>query len=275
MRRPGMRAGTGPERTLHGDPGRRRRTGERRGRQVSATVIASGIHSSPITRATRLGTSTTARATNGQPNQRRLGASVRIDREPPRIAFRPPGPERTGAIEARVSDRSPGPDPVRRVNRRPAAGSGERFGTLADARSTGSLEPAGTPTPTHPASTNSGPPATTAPATRDQRARVDGSPMASQPAEGARDPQRLARRLRGSRAVSATGPDSRLVGACSRCRQRRCSGMPVRMWSGSIRGRPDRAVEPGQDRGRRPLLASTSPPGPSREVIAVRRPTAR
>jgi hypothetical protein len=109
------------------------------GNEVSATVIASGIHSVAYYGRDAAGNVADGGASNGQPNHAPATASVKIDREPPRVAFAgaqdPLEPEQ---IEARASDSLSGPDPVLgSIGVRPA-GSGERFVELPTERS-GSL----------------------------------------------------------------------------------------------------------------------------------------
>jgi hypothetical protein len=98
------------------------------GDRVSATVIASGIHSVAYYARDAAGNVADGGLSNGRPNHPPPTATVAIDREPPRVAFAgaqdPLDPER---IEARVSDSLSGPDPaLGSIGVRPA-GSGERF----------------------------------------------------------------------------------------------------------------------------------------------------
>jgi len=109
------------------------------GSAVSATVIASGIHSVAYYARDAAGNVADGGVSNGQANHAPPIAQVRIDREPPRVAFAgaqdPLDPE---LIEARASDPLSGLDPARgSIGVRPA-GSGEPFVELATERS-GSL----------------------------------------------------------------------------------------------------------------------------------------
>jgi hypothetical protein len=98
------------------------------GDEVSATVIASGIHSVAYYARDAAGNVADGGVSNGRPNHAPATATVAIDREPPRVAFTgaqdPLDPER---IEARASDSLSGLGPVSgSIGVRPA-GSGERF----------------------------------------------------------------------------------------------------------------------------------------------------
>jgi hypothetical protein len=109
------------------------------GNQASATVIASGVHAVAYYASDAAGNVADGGVSNGRPNHLPATASVKIDREPPRVAFAgaqdPLDPER---IEARATDSLSGLDPASgSIGVRPA-GSGERFVELATERS-GSL----------------------------------------------------------------------------------------------------------------------------------------
>jgi hypothetical protein len=98
------------------------------GNQVSATVIASGVHAVAYYARDAAGNVADGGVSNGQRNPQPATASVRIDREPPRVAFAgaqdPLDPER---IESRAADSLSGLDPASgSIGVRPA-GSGERF----------------------------------------------------------------------------------------------------------------------------------------------------
>lgn len=98
------------------------------GSQVSATVIASGVHAVAYYARDAAGNVADGGASNGRANHLPATAVVKIDREPPRIAFAgaqdPLDPER---IEARAADSLSGLDPASgSIGVRPA-GSGERF----------------------------------------------------------------------------------------------------------------------------------------------------
>jgi hypothetical protein len=109
------------------------------GNQVSATVIASGVHAVAYYARDAAGNVGDGGVSNGRQNPLPATASVLIDRDPPRIAFAgaqdPRDPER---IEARATDSLSGLDPASgSIGVRPA-GSGERFVELPSERS-GSL----------------------------------------------------------------------------------------------------------------------------------------
>jgi hypothetical protein len=106
------------------------------GNEVSATVIASGIHSVAYYARDAAGNADDGGSSNGHPDHAPAVALVKIDREPPEVAFAggqdPLDPER---IEARASDSLSGLDPARgTIGVRPA-GSGERFAELPTERS--------------------------------------------------------------------------------------------------------------------------------------------
>jgi hypothetical protein len=109
------------------------------GGEVKATVIASGIHTVAYYARDAAGNADDGGASNGRTNRAPTTATVRIDREPPRLAFAgaqdPLDPER---IEVRASDSLSGLDPaLGSIAVRPA-GSGERFVALPTER-TGTL----------------------------------------------------------------------------------------------------------------------------------------
>jgi hypothetical protein len=109
------------------------------GDEVSATVIASGIHSVAYYARDAAGNVADGGSSNGHPDHAPAVALAKVDREPPQVAFAgaqdPLDPERIGA---RVSDSLSGLDPARgTIGVRPA-GSGERFAELPTERS-GSL----------------------------------------------------------------------------------------------------------------------------------------
>lgn len=109
------------------------------GDQVSATVIASGVHSVAYYARDAAANVADGGVSNGVPNHAPATASVKIDREPPRVAFAgaqdPLEPER---IEARATDSLSGLDPGLGSIGVRSAGSGERFAELPTERS-GSL----------------------------------------------------------------------------------------------------------------------------------------
>jgi hypothetical protein len=106
------------------------------GGEVTATVIASGIHTIAYYARDAAGNADDGGAANGRVNRAPATATVRIDREPPRLTFAgaqdPLDPER---IEARASDSLSGLDPaLGSIAVRPI-GSGERFVALPTERS--------------------------------------------------------------------------------------------------------------------------------------------
>ncbi len=106
------------------------------GDEVSATVIASGIHSAAYYARDAAGNVADGGIANGRQSHTPATAVVRIDRDPPRVAFAgaqdPLDPER---IEARASDSLSGLDPaLGSIGIRPA-GSGERFVALPSEQS--------------------------------------------------------------------------------------------------------------------------------------------
>lgn len=101
------------------------------GDSVTATAIESGVHSIAYYARDAAGNVADGDKLNGRPNHEPETAVVRIDREPPRLAFAnsqdPGDPER---IEARVADPLSGVDPSRgQISVRPL-GSGARFTAL-------------------------------------------------------------------------------------------------------------------------------------------------
>lgn len=101
------------------------------GNTVSTTAIASGIHTVAYYARDAAGNVDDGGAANGEPNRAPATATIRIDREAPRLAFAnaqdPRDPER---IEARAADPLSGLDPSRGSIAVRPAGSGERFEPL-------------------------------------------------------------------------------------------------------------------------------------------------
>jgi hypothetical protein len=101
------------------------------GDSVEATLIASGIHGVVHYARDAAGNVADGAASNGHPNRAPATATVRIDREPPRLAFAPAqdpfDPER---IEARTADPLAGIDPARGSIAVRRVGSGEAFAAL-------------------------------------------------------------------------------------------------------------------------------------------------
>lgn len=98
---------------------------------VSATVIDDGVHTVAYYARDAAGNVNDGGVSNGHPNQAPATAVVRIDRDPPKLAFaasqNPADPER---IEARAVDMGSGPDPGRGWIAMRRFGSSERFTPL-------------------------------------------------------------------------------------------------------------------------------------------------
>lgn len=102
------------------------------GGSVSATVIESGVHSISYYARDAAGNVNDGGTSNGHPNHPPMTATVRIDRDPPSVAFAngqdPADPER---LEARVADFASGIDLRRGAIEVRGAGTGQRFEPLA------------------------------------------------------------------------------------------------------------------------------------------------
>jgi hypothetical protein len=126
-------------------------------------VIASGIHSVAYYGRDAAGNVADGGISNGRPSHAPATATLKIDREPPRVAFAgaqdPLEPER---IEARASDSLSGG--ARSASGHPARASASS--SCPPSAPAFCCAPAGTRRPTRPASTNSAPPSTTWPGTR-------------------------------------------------------------------------------------------------------------
>jgi hypothetical protein len=98
---------------------------------VATTVIESGVHSIEFYARDAAGNVDDGEKSNGLPNRPPSTARVRIDRDPPGVAFAaaqdPADPE---AIEASVSDALSGPDPSRGQIAVRQFGSGDRYEPL-------------------------------------------------------------------------------------------------------------------------------------------------
>lgn len=242
------------------------------GDEVSATVIASGVHAVAYYARDAAGNVADDGASNGRQNHAPATATVKIDREPPRASFAgaqdPLEPER---IEARASDSLSGLNPtLGSIGIRPAD-SGQRFVELPTERS-GSLLRAHWNSEAYP------------PAEYEFRATVydlagnsasslsrnDGSPMRlSNPLKVATKllSDFRSRVIRYGRGASFSG---RLVAG----RHAPLAGMPVRVIE---------HFDPGAIPRERVSTVRTGPggdfnlhlsPGPSRDLIAVAPPTA-
>jgi hypothetical protein len=110
------------------------------GSRASATVIASGVHTVAYYARDAAGNVADGASANGRSNSPPATTVVKIDREPPRLAFaaaqNPRDPE---LIEARAEDRYSGIDPSRGSIAVRRAGAGERFAPLPTQVSAGVL----------------------------------------------------------------------------------------------------------------------------------------
>jgi hypothetical protein len=240
------------------------------GASVAATVIESGIHTIAYYARDAAGNV----ADGGQPSQAPAEAVLRIDREPPRVAFAnaqdPGDPER---IEAVASDSLSGLDPSRGGIAVRRAGSGERFEPLpTTARGNALLarwDSAAYPGGDYEFSAIAYDAAGNATATR---LRANGSSMVLS------NPLKIQTALlagfggRSSRTV-AYGRAAMFSGRLTAGRRAPLPGMPVRVIerfdSGSAQHERVSVVKTGPGGSFRARLA----PGPSREVFAVAAPT--
>jgi len=110
------------------------------GASVSTTVIASGVHTIAYYARDAAGNVADGATANGRPNRPPATTVVRIDREPPRLAFavaqNAGDPE---LIEAQAEDRYSGLDPSRGSIAVRRVGAGERFAALPTQISAGTL----------------------------------------------------------------------------------------------------------------------------------------
>lgn len=110
------------------------------GASVSATVIASGVHTIAYYARDAAGNVADGAIANGRTNRPPATTVVRIDREPPQLAFavaqNAGDPE---LIEARAEDRYSGLDPSRGSIAVRRVGAGERFAALPTQISAGTL----------------------------------------------------------------------------------------------------------------------------------------
>lgn len=110
------------------------------GSKVSTTVIPSGVHAVAYYARDAAGNVADGATGGGRANRPPATATVKIDRERPRLAFavalNPRDPE---LIEARAEDRYSGLDPSRASIAVRRAGSGERFAVLPTEVSAGAL----------------------------------------------------------------------------------------------------------------------------------------
>ena len=244
-------------------PSSRRRLGDR-------GVIATGAHSvAYYARDAGRQRRRRGRATAWPTRRRR--PTVRIDREPPEVAFAnsqdPADPER---IEARVADPLSGPDPRGDRSRSAAPAPASASTRCRPRRRAEGCAPAGTRAPTRPASTSCEPSPTTSPATATvDTAAGNGAAMAlSEPAEdrdatfGGRPRRRLRRAARrevayGGRRPLRPGPAER------RPRRTPLAGVPVKIVERFAAG----ASRAGADHRR----STPAPAGPSPSARAPAR----
>jgi hypothetical protein len=110
------------------------------GASVSATVIPSGVHTVSYYARDAAGNVADGAIAGGRVNRQPARAVIKIDREPPRLAFaaaqNPRDPE---LIEARAEDRYSGIDPSRGSIAVRRVGAGERFAALPTQVSAGTL----------------------------------------------------------------------------------------------------------------------------------------
>jgi hypothetical protein len=110
------------------------------GPRVSATVIASGVHTVAYYARDAAGNVADGASANGHTDRPPATTVVRIDREPPRLAFvaaqNAQDPE---LVEARAEDRYSGLDPSRSSIAVRRVGAGERFAALPTQISAGTL----------------------------------------------------------------------------------------------------------------------------------------
>jgi hypothetical protein len=110
------------------------------GASVSTTVIASGVHTVAYYARDAAGNVADGAAGNGRANRPPATAVVKIDREPPRLAFATaPNARDPELIEARAEDRYSGLDPSRGSIAIRRVGAGERFAALPTQVSAGTL----------------------------------------------------------------------------------------------------------------------------------------
>jgi hypothetical protein len=244
------------------------------GGSVATTVIESGAHAIAYYARDAAGNVADGGVVNGQPNPEPGEAVVRIDREPPRVAFAnaqdPADPER---IEAVASDSLSGLDATRAQIAVRGAGSGDRFeplptaarGNTVLARWDSAAFPAGSYEFRATAHDAAGNAATT-------RFRANGSSMVLS------NPLKVQATLRagfGGRSAR-TVPYGRAIpfgGRLTAGRRAPLGGAPVRVVE-----RFDSGAAPGErvstvKTGPRGYFTVRLAPGPSREVLAVAAPT--
>jgi hypothetical protein len=240
--------------------------------EVSATVIASGIHSVAYYARDAAGNVADGGTSNGRPNHSPPTAIVAIDREPPRVAFAgaqdPLDPER---IEARVSDPLSGPDPMRgSIGVRPAGSDGrfvelptERSASLLRARWDSEAYPPGEYEFRATAYDAAGNSATSS-------SKSDGSPMRLA------NPLKVATTLLSdfrSRTVRY-GRGATFSGRLIAGRHAPLSGMPVRVIERFDPGAFPRERVSTVRTGAEGAFSIHLSPGPSRDLVAIAPPTA-
>lgn len=110
------------------------------GASVGTTLIASGVHTVAYYARDAAGNVADGATGNGRTNHPPATTVVRIDREPPRLAFAAaPNAQDPELIEARAEDRYSGLDPSRGSIAVRRVGTGERFAALPTQLSAGTL----------------------------------------------------------------------------------------------------------------------------------------
>jgi hypothetical protein len=242
------------------------------GAGVTATVIASGVHTVSYYARDAAGNVADGGNANGRPNRAPATTTVKIDREPPRIAFANAQSARDPeSIEARAEDRHSGLDPSRGSIAIRRVGAGERFVALPTQLSGGSLR-AHWDSSAYPAGEYEFR-ATAYDAAGNAAAsllRADGSTMRLQ------GPLKVPVKLltRGGRRVVRYGRGTWFAGRALAARRTPLAGVPIRVIerfaAGSVPSERVSTVRSGE-RGRFGIHLE---PGPSREVIATVAPTA-
>jgi hypothetical protein len=246
------------------------------GDTVSTTVIGSGIHTVAYYGRDAAGNVDDGGSSNGQPNRAPATAVVRIDRDPPRLAFSgaqdPADPER---IDVAVSDALSGIDPSRgSISVRPV-GSAERFetlpahlsGTTLTARWDSAAYPQGEYEFRATVFDRAGNPASTL-------SRSSGAAMRLY------SPLKVATTLRAGFGQSPTSPTVAYgrgiaySGHLIAGRHTPLAGMPVRILERFATGAVPREQESTVWTGAAGTFRIRLAPGPNREIVAIAPPTA-
>jgi hypothetical protein len=242
------------------------------GPMVGANVISSGIHTIAYYARDAAGNVADGGAANGLLNHAPATAVVKIDREPPRIAFAgaqdPRDPER---VEVRISDSLSGLDPSRGSIAVRQVGSGERFlelptqqsGELLRARWDSDAYPAGEYEFRAGAGDRAGNSSSTL-------SRLGGSPMRLH------SPLKIATTLQArlDRQTVSYGHEMSFSGRLFAGRQTPLARMPVRVIERFDEGASPRERVSTVNTTEAGTFHVRLAPGPSRQVIAVTAPTA-